>query len=219
MDPADDILAILQVCVCFFLGWFYIKTFCPFCQKVGCWWSPGMDKKVTSPASLGLPRLARLLEGRNGHVLALEHIEERMPISSPETQMYKCRRTWGKEPQGCFYLQPYLACFRNICCFCPGWLLFFRLTLLEEHIVAWQWWKMSLLLDGVPVSMFHGVYQPYHVLLESYYHLFGRMVWCHKELAFEAQKNVSKQHQDLVTTSKTARLSVSVKGHRMVCPT
>ena len=101
MDPADDILAILQVCVCFFLGWFYVKTFCPFCQKVGCWWSPGMDKKVTSPASLGLPRLARLLEGRNGHVLALEHIEERKIISSPETQT-QMSENMGKRTAGMF---------------------------------------------------------------------------------------------------------------------
>lgn len=91
------------------------------------------------------------------------------PYHPPETQTLNVGEHGEKNRRDVFIFRLYLACFRNSCCFCPGWLLFFRLTLLEEHIVAWQWWKMSLLLDGVPVSMFHGVYQPYHVLLECYY--------------------------------------------------
>ena len=124
VDPADDILAILQVCVCFFLGWFYIKTFCPFCQKVGCWWSPGMDKKVTSPASLGLPRLARLLEGRNGHVLALEHIEERKIISSPETQT-QMSENMGKRTAGMFLSSALLGLLQKHLLFLPWMVVVF----------------------------------------------------------------------------------------------
>ena len=148
------------------------KTCCPFCQKVGSWWTPGMDKKrsrVLHPLDwwLMIAQVGSTLRRSEWSCLGTgAHWGE--DWYHPPRHKHKCRRTWGKEPQGCFYLQLYLACFRNICCFCPGWLLFFRLTLLEEHIVAWQWWKMSLLLDDVPVSMFHGVYQPYHVLLESY---------------------------------------------------